>query len=730
MAFLTDSADISRLHISSELSLKQRSKLGQFLTPAPIAHFLASQFSNLSGEISLLDPGAGVGTLTAAFVEQLLANPTEIQSCSLTVYEVETKFIPLLKQCLTECCLALESRGITANYSLHHKNFIEANTRVTLPLFTTDNKFTHAILNPPYKKINNQSIEKQILSALGIETVNLYSAFIWLTMLQLTGDGEIVAITPRSFCNGKYFRPFRKALLQELELRKIHIFESRSAAFSEDNILQENIVFHAIKTTENLEYVEITNSLGSNPHECSEIRFTPYSEVVDSEDSQMFIHIVTNSLDHYLRVQMEKFPCQLLELGLEVSTGPVVDFRLKSALSNSQISGNVPLLYPESIKMGKVTFPPTNPRKPITIKYNQETSKWLLQPGWYVLTKRFSAKEEKRRIVAAICPPMVEPALGIENHLNYYHAQGKGMNAELARGLTAFLNSTLFDYYFRQFSGNTQVNVTDLRKIKYPCKEDLIKIGTKIGNSVLEQEQLDTLIHETLEIMSEAKNAIQASKRIQEALAILKSIDTPKPQQNERSALSLLALADIRPETPWNQAKSPLRGITEMMDWFKKYYGKEYAPNTRETVRQQTIHQFIQMGLVIENPDQPNRPINSPNWCYQLHPEALLLLQAYGSEKWKDTRKQYVASVTNLLKSKNRSLPKIPVTLSDGQEIQLSAGGQNQLIKNIVEEFCPRFTPAGIVLYIGDAGDKFIINEVQKMKRMGLELDPQTNQSD
>jgi adenine-specific DNA-methyltransferase len=686
---------------------------------------MAGQFSSLSGHISLLDPGAGVGSLTAAFVERLLANPNEVKSCFITAYEVESAFLSSLKQCLIECCAALKSKGIQANYCLREESFIKAFPEINLPLFTTSSiNFTHAILNPPYKKIHSQSIEKKILSKIGIETVNLYSAFVWLTILQLAEGGEIVAITPRSFCNGSYFRPFRKAFLESMGLKKIHIFESRSAAFAEDEVLQENIIFHAIKTKSKPDYVEIASNSGTDLDNFSELRHVPYSEVVEANDSESFIHIVTNSLEDCLRVQMDKFSSTLDEIGLEVSTGPVVDFRLKSALRTYLDEQSVPLLYPEAMKAGKVLFPPSNPRKAIAIEQNQQTSKWLVQSGWYVLIKRFSAKEEKRRVVAAVCSPLDAPALGIENHLNYYHAKGKGMNADLARGLAAFLNSTLFDHYFRHFSGHTQVNATDLRRIKYPDKNDLIRLGSQIGDFHFDQEQLDQVVHKTLSIMTEAINAVQASKRIEEALTILKNISAPKEQQNERSALCLLALADIRPETPWHQATAPRRGITEMMDWFRDRYGKQYAPNTRETVRRQTMHQFVQMGIVVENPDRPDRPINSPRWCYQLHQQALSLLKSYGSEQWEEARRNYAVSVTNLLQARNRNIPMIAVRLPNGQAIQLSSGGQNILIKDILESFCPKFTPGGIVLYVGDAGDKFIINETQKFREIGIELDP------
>jgi len=648
--FLTDSADLARACPSSKLHLKQRSELGQFLTPAVVARFMARQFNNLSGHIHLLDPGAGIGTLTAAVVEQLLTNPDRVSSCSMTAYEIEPVFLPSLHQTLVKCCAALNGKGIQANYCLKEENFIKASGEMNSPLLEkTFPDFTHAILNPPYRKIHSQSAERKILSRLGIEAVNLYSAFVWLATLKLAEDGEMVAITPRSFCNGTYFRPFRKAFLEAMKLKKIHIFESRSTTFSEDEVLQENIIFHALKSNCKPMAVKITSNSEIALDEISELRYATYDDVIEPNDSEQFIYIVTDSLKNSVRVQMNKMPCTLAEIGLEVSTGPVVDFRLKSALRSCLDDESVPLLYPESIKGRSVIFPPDRPRKPIAIAKNPDTEKWLLESGWYVLTKRFSAKEEKRRIVAAVCSPLDSGFLGIENHLNYYHAQGRGMSPDLAKGLAAFLNSTLLDSYFRQFSGHTQVNATDLRRIRYPQEKDLIRIGVRIGDDDLSQEEIDEIVHETLPIMTEATTAIHASKRIAEALTILKAVSAPREHQHERTALCLLALADIQPDKLWSQATAPKRGLTDMMNWFRKYYGKHYAPNTHATIQRQTMPQLVQMGLVVENPDQLERPIGSPKRCYQLHQQALSLLQVYGSEQWAEACGNYLVSVTNEL---------------------------------------------------------------------------------
>jgi len=353
---------------------------------------------------------------------------------------------------------------------------------------------------------------------------------------------------------------------------------------------------------------------------------------------------------------MKLFQSNLRDLGLQVSTGPIVDFRLKNNLFVEQIKGSVPLFYPESIKFGKVTWPPDNSRKPLMIASNSETKKWLVPSGWYVFTKRFSAEEEKRRIVAATCPPVNYPEIGIENHINFFHSNGKGIDENLAKGLTTFLNSTFFDNYFRQFSGHTQVNATDLRTIRYPSKEDLMILGSTVGDQQLSQKEIDRIVQEVIVLTDETKKSFQGHSRIQEALSILRAISVPKEQQNERSALCLLALGDIKPNSNWAEAKQPFRRITEMMDWFREQYGKNYAPNTRETVRRQTMHQFIQLGIVVENPDKPNRPINSPSWCYQLTDSAIRLLRSYGSELWDEELSIFAQTSENILREKHRDL--------------------------------------------------------------------------
>lgn len=216
-----------------------------------------------------------------------------------------------------------------------------------------------------------------------------------------------------------------------------------------------------------------------------------------------------------------------------------------------------------------------------------------------------------------------------------------------------------------------------------------------------------------------------AARRIDEAHTILASLDAPREQQNERSALVLLALLGMTPRTSWSAATDPMLGITEMMNVFRDQFGKEYAPNTRETVRRFTVHQFVQMGLVVANPDNPHRPVNSPANRYQVAPTFLKLVRTFGSRAWRDSLAAFLATATALgrLRPREREMALVPVKLPNGKRVPLTAGGQNELVKKIIEDFCPRFTPGGHVVYLGDTGQKQRHVETGYLERLGVTID-------
>jgi len=475
--------DEMRREASRQLDPVRRSALGQFMTPSAIAQFMAGLFSPTREPICLLDAGAGVGSLTSAFIDRHPAAEIRVEA-----WEVDATLRKYLEATLSRCT----ARDAAIDAFVHVDDFIEAS--VWNLSMGAGARFTHAILNPPYKKIGSNSRHRLLLRQTGIETVNLYSAFLALAILLMRNGGEIVAIVPRSFCNGAYYRPFRKMLLEHCAIRHLHVFTARDKAFSDDDVLQENIILK----------LERGGRQGSVVvSDCHDGRFADYREnsfdfdrIVNPVDPESFIHVPAPDEQDALNSSL--FACSLAEIGLEVCTGPVVDFRLRAHCRVQPEAGAVPLLYAHHFPGGCLAFPVEHRKKPNAIMDNEETKKWLMPGGHYVLTKRFSAKEERRRVVAFVVDPaqLPTPFIGFENHLNVFHVGRKGLDRDTAYGLALFLNSTLVDACFRAFSGHTQVNATDLRQMRYPTREQLQRFGHHCGPRRLTQIEIDGYIRE------------------------------------------------------------------------------------------------------------------------------------------------------------------------------------------------------------------------------------------
>ncbi|MCX5895457.1 MAG: BsuBI/PstI family type II restriction endonuclease, partial [Proteobacteria bacterium] len=225
--------------------------------------------------------------------------------------------------------------------------------------------------------------------------------------------------------------------------------------------------------------------------------------------------------------------------------------------------------------------------------------------------------------------------------------------------------------------------------------------------------------------MAKKVDSKKIERKIKEALKVLESLGFPRQQQNERSALTLLSLLSLKPDDLWKTANEPLMGITPMMDFFAEYYGKRYAPNTRETVRRQTVHQFLQAALIVPNPDKPSRPTNSPKAVYQIEPSALKLLREFGKPGWDKHLREYLQTVETLKKlyARERDKNRIPVNLANGQKIRLSPGGQNVLVKNIIDDFCSLFTPDGYVIYVGDTQRKWAYFDPDALRELGVKIE-------
>jgi adenine-specific DNA-methyltransferase len=433
---------------------------------------MAGLFCGGPSHVRLLDPGAGVGSLTAALVERLLGRKCPPAAITAICYEIDPRLFVQLEKILDACRERCRSKGVGFAFDIRRADFIEATAQAGRALFAAGDAFDCVIMNPPYRKINSNSDTRKRLRDAGIETTNLYSAFMLLGARQLAPEGEFASISPRSFCNGPYFRPFRCELLRTLSLRRLHVFESRTHPFKEDDVLQENVITYGVRDRAPASSIEIsiTGIEGVVTR-----RSVAAERIVRPDDPEALIHIIAQSRGDDITKRMLRFPHTLDSLGLSVSTGRVVEFRARKYLHRERTVGDVPLIHAVHFHDGVIKWPNGSTRKSNAIAANGATDELLIPSGYYVLTKRFSAKEQRRRIVAALYDPRRINAerVGFENKTNYIHVSGEGMDEQLARGLTMFLNSSVVDEYFRLFSGHTQVNAADLRRLPYPSAQQL-----------------------------------------------------------------------------------------------------------------------------------------------------------------------------------------------------------------------------------------------------------------
>ena len=474
-------ADNVRREVAPRTAQKHKAEFGQFMTPSSVARFMASLFPPSTLETCrLLDAGAGVGALSCAFLDRWKAGGFAFETVEATAYEIDDTLRAHLAQHLD-------------GYSRVKANIIAGDyIELAAAEGLQDRGYTHAILNPPYKKINSQSDHRLALRTVGIETVNLYSAFVALAVGEAAPGGQIVAIIPRSFCNGPYYRPFRDFILERAAIRHMHLFESRNKAFRDDEVLQENIIIRLERGSQQ-GTVTVTTSTDDSFSDLTTHEH-PFDRIVFPDDPERFIHVPTTTEKSAIELS-PAVRYSLADIGVKVSTGPVVDFRLKAHLRDMPEPGTVPLIYPGHLSMTGTVWPVAGLKKPNAIMRNDETEKWLYPNGFYCVVRRFSSKEEKRRVVASVVDPAAfgdHSVLGFENHMNLFHEDKHGLPEALARGLAVFLNTTAVDEHFRRFNGHTQVNATDLKLMKYPSRDTLTELGKwAMQQGTLTQEQID-----------------------------------------------------------------------------------------------------------------------------------------------------------------------------------------------------------------------------------------------
>lgn len=439
------------------LDPEQQATRGQYFTPHLAARIIAGLPRTPEGEtVRILDPGAGSGILSAAIVDRLHAERPDLR-LQITAVENDTVLHEALRDALADIH---ELAGATSE--LIDEDFLPW-------ALTTDKRFDLVIQNPPYAKLRSGSEPQNLLRRAGIVVPNIYAAFLALGLRLLSDGGQQVAITPRSWMNGTYYSAFRHEFAQAAGIDAMHTFESRSKVFGDTGVLQESIVVSATRGC-TPEHVVVNTSHDHSSEPSS--RTVAYSDIVTPD----FIHVPATERDAKAVAWMAEYATSTLaDLGLTVSTGRVVDFRSRDMLHRERVNGAVPMVNASHIRNGIIQHP-VAAKKPEWFHTEPAAAAKLLVPGGdYVLIKRFSAKEERRRVVSGVWSSTSEVAF--DNKLNYVHEDGHGLDSDVARGLSIFLNSVQLDDYFRVFSGHTQVNATDLRHMRFPSLDQLRQLA-------------------------------------------------------------------------------------------------------------------------------------------------------------------------------------------------------------------------------------------------------------
>ncbi len=495
----------------AETSERHRKKWGQFFSPKDIAEFMAELLipHPNGAPIRLLDPGAGSGILGLAASQRLL----QLGAPSVELIAIEAE--PAMAQALLDT--APEIARLT-NGRLHLTVIEDDFLLLGQPeLFQAAIPPVDLVIaNPPYFKMS-PSLSR------GGDAPNIYARFMHVASRLLAPTGRMCFIVPRSFASGFYFRRFRKQLHSTLTLERVHLFSSRSEAFRDQRVLQENIVvLYSKEPSDPLPTVTVSTSNGSvDLKNCTDLNL-PRSLVLDPGDPRSVLHLPTSEADLDLMALLHQWDTRLVDYDLKISTGPVVPFRaVDYLLSGKPDIPGIPLLWMHHVHAGSVRWPigPSFTKQEF-IKPNAGTN--LLVPNkTYVLLRRFSAKEEPRRLTAAVLEAGKLPGshVGLENHLNFIHRPGGDLDLHEAHGLSALLNSRVFDDYFRISNGNTQVSATEIRAMPLPPPEMTIAIGERMAAGPVDEHE--RIVNEVLSVEDPrgegdtqgSRNAPKAAKR-------------------------------------------------------------------------------------------------------------------------------------------------------------------------------------------------------------------------
>lgn len=452
-----------------------RKNYGQFFTSKEIAIFMAGLFAipKNKEKLTILDPGAGSGILSVALLDRL--KECSVKSVYLVCYENDINIIELLEENLS---FVKSNIGIDFQYEIRNENYITSQ-QTDYNHMLGENldalKYDMIIGNPPYKKISKDSLEALAMPDVCYGAPNLYFLFIEMALFNLKSGAEMIFIIPRSWTSGAYFKRFREKFFSEGVIEHIHLFLSRDKVFENETVLQETLIIKVSKTNIKPENIVITTT--NSNKDFSEITTfnAPYDTVISGEDN--YVYLVTNAEEVEILEQLNQWKNTLPSLGLKMKTGLTVDFRNRDALRNQAEDTAVPLFYSQHIQSGKVIFPIGKENEYIVT----EQPGLLQKNGNYLFVKRFTAKEEHRRLQCGVYLARKYSSytyISTQNKINFI--DGLGLSECVVYGLYVLFNSTMYDCYYRILNGSTQVNSTEVNSMPIPPMNIIELMGKKL----------------------------------------------------------------------------------------------------------------------------------------------------------------------------------------------------------------------------------------------------------
>lgn len=479
-----------------------RKSHGLYLTPPAVAAFMAGMIE-ARDTLRLLDPAAGAGVLICAAIEALADQARPPRVVEVVAYEIDAALAEHLREVLAHLAAWAGRQGIRVTVEIRRQDFILAEAAaLDAP---APGRFDAVIANPPYFKIGKADPRAVAARAVVHGQPNIYGLFMAVSAALLAPGGELVFITPRSFASGPYFKRFREQFFSLMRPARTHIFDSRRDAFGRDEVLQENIILHAVRddgwsARPARHGLAVTSSAGAADLDDSSEWRAELAAVIDPARLAGSFRLPASPEDEDTLRKVDGWSDTLRGHGLDISTGPVVAFRATEFLAGKANGVTVPLLWMNHVRAMEIQWP-AKARKPQWIDHKPDSRRLLVPAANYVLLRRFSAKEERRRLTAAplLADQLGGALIGLENHLNYIHRPGGSLSEEEAFGLAALYNSALLDGYFRCLNGNTQVGATELRVMPLPPIGAIRELGRSIRHDPGNLDAIDKLVDELVE---------------------------------------------------------------------------------------------------------------------------------------------------------------------------------------------------------------------------------------